>query len=339
MAVKQLLLITDTWHPQVNGVVTTFSNLIPKLASHGVSVTVIQPGMFFTLPVLGYPEIRLSLFSQKTIYRAIQEIRPDFIHIATEGPLGWTARSICIKEGLAFSTAYATRFDLYVKYRFGGLQSLAHYFLRRFHQKSERVFVSTKSMKEFLSSIAISRGVVTPLGVDTSVFTRKDVVRDCRLDPPVFAYFGRVATEKNVEEFLKCAVPGTKLVIGDGPERSNLEKKYQAVRFVGVKKGDELVKYLSQVDVCIFPSRTDTFGLTIVEALSCGIPVAAHDCMGPRDIITNGVDGILSEDLADAARRCLTLDRMQCRRKAEQYSWEIAVRHFVQNLVSVRDVV
>jgi glycosyltransferase involved in cell wall biosynthesis len=334
---KKLLLVTDAWHPQVNGVVTTFANLIPRLEAYDVSVSIIHPGMFFSLPVPGYSEIRLSLFSRKTIRRTIEEVQPDFVHIATEGPLGWTARSLCTKQGLAFSTAYATRFDLYAEYRFGGLRSLTRYFLKRFHQKSARVLVATNALKEYITSAGITRGVVSPLGVDTDVFTRKEVIQDARISSPVFAYFGRVATEKGVEEFLQCTLPGTKIVIGDGPERKTLEKKYPTTLFVGVQKGAELVDWLSRVDVCVFPSRTDTFGLTIIEALSCGIPVAAHSCLGPRDILTDGVDGVLEEDLSLAAVRCLTLDRSQCRKKAECYSWDSATTAFIQNLVPVRD--
>ncbi len=334
---KKILIVTDAWHPQVNGVVTMFMNLLPKLEQRGHSVTVIHPGMFFSLPMPGYPEIRLSVFSRRTIKRTIAEIKPDHIHLATEGPLGWAARRVCIQQKISFSSTFATRFDVYAEYRMVGLGPVVRHFLKIFHRRSGRVFVATPALQAHVQSLGISGAAIAPLGVDTDLFTRKGVPRDARLSSPVFAYFGRVASEKSVEDFLSCTLPGTKIVIGDGPEREALEKKYPAVLFVGVQKGTDLVNWLSQVDVCIFPSRTDTFGLTIIEALSCGIPVAAHDCLGPRDILTNGTDGFLGEDLAKAALQCLTLDRAQCRKKAEQYSWGRSAEAFIQNLVPVRD--
>ncbi len=333
---KKIAIITDAWHPQVNGVVTTYAKIIPILEKRGYAVSVIHPGFFRTIPLPFYPEIRLAIFPRRKIRAMLDELKPNAIHIAVEGPLGVAARSICRKRGIPFTTAYHTHFQLHIEARVHGtfFTPAAYAALGWFHGGARATMVATKSLKNELEKHGLKNLALWPLGVDTEIFKRNTVPRLPPLQKPVFVYFGRLAVEKSSEEFLALDLPGTKLVIGDGPDRIRLKKKYgnRAV-FVGYKRGQELVDWLSLADVFVFPSRSETFGLVVLEALACGIPVVAHDVMGPRDIITNGVDGYLSEDLGKAARDALLLDRKNCRETAERYSWEHSVDAFVQNLI------
>jgi glycosyltransferase involved in cell wall biosynthesis len=303
------------------------------LEKKGYTVTIIHPGLFrLSVPLPSYPEIRLALSTPRTLRKMILDSRPDLIHIATEGSLGLCARSACLRLKLPFSTSYHTHFPLYAEHRMRGLLWIAYRYMHWFHNKAAVTLVGTESLRRDLTAAGFSHLALWPKGVDTHRFTRTtcDV---SGLPRPVFAYFGRLAVEKNVEEFLKTPLPGSKLIIGDGPDRKKLERTYgSSARFVGYKTGDDLVKALSCADVFVFPSRTETFGLVIVEALSCGIPVAAHDVMGPSDIITQGVDGMLGEDLGAAAIGCLKLSPDACRAKALQYSWEKSAECFIAHL-------
>lgn len=332
---KRLLLVTDAWAPQVNGVVRVQNALIPLLEERGYEVSVIEPGQFLTVPLPMYPEIRIALFARRRIARVMKELQPDAVHLMTEGPLGWAARSICLSQGVPFTSWYHSHFQLYVNVRFHGLLRPVFALIRRFHFAAARTMVSTKSLKNKLLAGGFKDNlVVVPLGVDVEHFVRNPSPPLPALPAPVFLYFSRLAPEKNPEEFLKMELPGTKLVIGDGPDRAKLEKKYgDANRFVGYKRGQELVDWLSLCDVLVFPSQTETFGLVALEALACGIPVAAHDVMGPRDIITHGEEGYLSNDLREAALQCLTLSRENCRAKALQFSWKYSADAFVKALV------
>ncbi|MHB8710008.1 MAG: glycosyltransferase family 4 protein [Minisyncoccota bacterium] len=333
---KKILLVTDAWAPQVNGAVRVLDALLPLVEARGYEVTVIEPGQFTTMPMPFYPEIRLALFPRRRIGKVIDELQPDAVCLVTEGPLGWAARAACRKRGIPFTTWYHSHFQLYVDIRLRGLLRPIYALIRRFHSVAARTMVSTESLKRELESTGFKNMVIMPLGVDTKLFTRNMASPLPPLSKPVFVYFSRLAPEKSPEEFLKLDLPGTKLVIGDGPDRGKLEKKYgKKNKFVGYKHGQELVDWLSLADVFIFPSRTETFGLVVLEALACGIPVAAHDVMGPRDIITNGKDGYLGEDLRDAALKCLDLSRDTCRAKALQYSWERSAEAFIKNLVPV----
>jgi len=330
---KKILLVTDAWAPQVNGVVRVQDAHITSLRTRGYEVVVIEPGQFITVPLLMYPEIRLALFARRRIARIIDEQKPDAIHLMTEGPLGWAARSVCKKRGILFTTWYHTHLQLYVKAYLHGFLSPIHALLRRFHSAASRTMVSTISLKRELESAGYRNVVIVPLGVDTELFVRNPVPSLPSLPKPVFVYFSRLAPEKNPEEFLKLELPGTKLVIGDGPDRAKLEATYgKKNMFVGYKRGAELVDWLSLCDVFVFPSRTETFGLVVLEALACGIPVAAHSVMGPRDSITEGKDGYLSDDLRVAALKCLELSPSDCRAKALQYSWKHSTDAFLQNL-------
>jgi len=330
---KKILLVTDAWSPQTNGVVRVLNALIPRLTARGYETFVIEPSQFFTTPLPIYPEIRLAFFARRKITRQIEEIQPDIVCIVTEGPLGWAARSVCRKKGIPFVSWYHSHFPLYVDVRLHGLLRPVTAIVRKFHSAALRTMVSTESLKRELEGEGYKNLVVMPLGVDTELFTRNAALTEARFPEPVFVYFSRLSTEKNPEEFMRLTLPGTKLVIGDGPLRKKLEKKYGNTHtFVGYKHGKELVDWLSLSDVFVFPSRTETFGLVALEALACGIPVAAHNVMGPGDIVSEGKDGYLSDDLADAAVKCLTLSREDCRAKALQYSWEHSADIFLKNI-------
>ena len=334
---KKILFVTDAWAPQVNGVVRVLNALLPLFEARGYEVTVIEPGQFRTVPMPFYSEIRLALFSRRRIEKIIDELRPDAVCLVTEGPLGWAARSACLKRSIPFTTWYHSHFQLYVDARLRGLLHPVYSLIRRFHSAAIRTMVSTESLKQELEVAGFKNLVIMPLGVDIDFFTRNPAPTLPILPKPVFVYFSRLASEKNPEEFLRLELPGTKLVIGDGPLRSKLERRYgKDNRFVGYKHGQELVDWLSLADVFVFPSRTETFGLVALEALACGIPVAAHDVMGPRDIITVGKDGYFGDDLQEAALKCLDLSPANCRAKALQYSWEHSADAFIENLSFLR---
>lgn len=332
---KKIVIISDVWHPQVNGVMTWIEKTIELLEQRDFEVVVIHPGLFYTIPMPFYPEIRLALFSRNKIIEILKKEKPDYVHIATEGLLGFNACLVCKKLNIKFTTSYHTNLPQYVKVRLGMLFGATYQYLRWLHNSGENTMVCTDSLKEELESHGFKNIVLWSTAVDTDFFVKtKNGNSVNSFKKPVFFYLGRVAVEKDVEEFLKCSLPGTKLVIGDGPDRKRLEKKYGGnVTFVGYKKGKELVSLISECDVMVFPSRTDTFGLVIIESMSCGIPVAAHNVMGPKDIISDGIDGYLDEDLSRAAVRCLTLSSDDCRKKALKYSWDNSVKSFIENLV------
>ena len=334
---RKILLVTDAWAPQINGVVRVQNAHISELKARGYEVTVIEPSQFMTVPLPFYPEIRLALFARRRIRRMLRSENPDAVHIGTEGPLGWAARSACRAQGVPFTTWYHTHLQLYVNVRLRGLLRPIHALLRRFHSAAVRTMVSTETLKRELESTGFRNVVVVPLGVDTELFKRNPNPPLPSLPKPVFVYFSRLDPEKSPEEFLRLDLPGTKLVIGDSADRPRLEKAYgDKNKFVGFKQGQELVDWLSLADVFVFPSRTETFGLVVIEALACGLPVAAHDVMGPRDSITAGKDGYLGDDLKEAALKCLELSPNDCRAKAETYSWERSADVFIQNLALVQ---
>ncbi|MFZ3043908.1 MAG: glycosyltransferase family 1 protein [Minisyncoccia bacterium] len=334
---RKIVFVTDAWIPQINGVVRVLHALIPILEARGYKVVVIEPRLFKTVKMPMYPEIRLALFARRRVAQMLAEAKPDAVYLVTEGPLGWAARSVCLARGIPFTTWYHSHFQLYVDVRLRGLLRPIYAFLRRFHSKAVRTMISTETLKRELESEEFKNLVIVPLGVDTTLFRRNSSPPLPPLPKPVFVYFSRLAPEKSPEEFLKLDLPGTKLVIGDGPDRAKLEAKYGKTHtFIGYKHGQELVDWLSLSDVFVFPSRTETFGLVVLEAFACGIPTAAHDVMGPKDIITEGKDGYLSEDLAEAALKCLALSPEDCRATAEQYSWEHSADALIKNLVPVQ---
>lgn len=330
---KKILFVTDAWAPQVNGVVRVLQAIVPLLKARGYEIRIVEPGQFLTVPMPFYPEIRLALFPQRRIRLVLDEFQPDAVCIVTEGSLGWAARAVFRRRGIPFTTWYHSHFQLYVDVRLRGLLHPIFVLIRHFHSAAARTMVSTESLKRELELTGFKNLIVMPLGVDTELFVRNPNPLLPSLPKPIFVYFSRLAPEKSPEEFLKLDLPGTKLVIGPGPLRKKLEKEYGKTNiFVGPKKGQELVDWLSLADVFVFPSRTETFGLVALEALACGLPVAAHDVMGPRDIVTEGKDGYLNDDLAQAAIACLGLSPKDCREKALRYSWERSADALIRNL-------
>lgn len=338
---KKLLLVTDAWLPQVNGVVTVLSTLVKGLEKRGWEVVVIHPELFKTVPFPLYPEVPLALFPGRKIREVFEKEQPDYVHIAVEWVLGPVARRYCIKHKIPFTTSYHTNFRLYAQRYLPLIAPIAGFgadvFMKWFHGRAEKMLVSNETLAGQLSTRGYKNIVIWPFGVDTDLFTRNESSPiNPGLPKPIFVYFGRIAKEKSIEEFLEADLPGSKLVIGGGPYKDYLEAKYgNRAKFIGYKKGQELVDWLSVCDVYVFPSRTETFGLTVLEALACGLPVAGHDAIGPRDIITNGTDGYVSENLAGAAVKCLSLSHEACRAKALQYSWDESVEKFIAHQVQV----
>jgi glycosyltransferase involved in cell wall biosynthesis len=299
----------------------------------GHEVEVISPDQFKTVPMPTYPEIRLALGAYEEIRERFRAFEPDGIHIATEGPIGMAARRICIEWKLPFTTSYHTKYPEYVAARFPVPLSMGYAFMRWFHNPSGRVMVATPTMRADLEKHGFRNISPWSRGVDTELF-RPDLepIYDKDIKRPVFVSVGRVAVEKNIEAFLALDLPGTKVVVGDGPSRAELEKKYPAAKFLGAKFGDELARCYRDADVFVFPSLTDTFGLVILEAMACGTPVAAYPAPGPIDIIPGSGAGAIDEDLRKACLACLEIDRKHVREYAEKFSWKASAEEFVRNL-------
>lgn len=330
----RILLVTDAWAPQINGVVVSLRNTIEWITRFGHAVEVISPQGLRTLPMPSYPEIPLTLFPRRTVRERFEQFRPDEVHIATEGPLGFAARQVCLENKQRFTTAYHTRFPEYVHARTRLPLALTYRMLRWFHSRSAAVMVATPAIRAALEQRGFDNVADWSRGVDIELF-RPAENRTTTFQRPVFLYVGRVAIEKNIEAFLKLDLPGVKVVVGDGPQRKELEARFPDAVFVGAKTGQELVAYYQMADVFVFPSRTDTFGLVLLEALACGTPCAAFPVSGPIDVITDPAVGVLSEDLRAAALAALELDRSAVRRYAEAFSWERCSRQFMDILVSV----
>ena len=331
----KLLLITDAWEPQTNGVVTTYKNVINELKASGLEIDVLNPGEFWKVPMPGYAEIPLAINLWKVGGR-IANSKADYIHVATEGPLGLAARRFLTKNKLCFTTSFHTRFPEYVNKRLPFIPvGYGYKFMRWFHNPSSRVMVTTPSMEADLKQYGFENMTVWGRGVDTELF-RPNGKSVANTRHPVFLYVGRVAVEKSVEEFLTLDLPGQKIVVGDGPSRTELQKKYPSVEFAGYKFGRELAGYFACADVFVFPSRTDTFGLVMLEALACGTPVAAYPVPGPVDVVEQGITGFLNEDLKSAALAALQLNRNDCRRYAEQRSWNACANTLYKSLVPIR---
>jgi glycosyltransferase involved in cell wall biosynthesis len=328
----RILIATDAWAPQVNGVVTALVNTVACLRKWGHEVHVLSPEGFRTVPMPTYPEIPLAVLPGRRVARRIRAFDPDTIHIATEGPIGNAARAWCRRAGLRFTSAYHTCFPEYVKPRFGIPLALSYAWMRRFHADSSAVLVATEKMRTLLEGRGFARVAEWTLGVDLDLF-RPVPDRFTDLPRPVFTYVGRLAIEKDVPAFLELDLPGTKLVVGDGPDRVALQKRFPQARFVGMRHGAELAACYQRSDAFVFPSRTDTFGLVMLEALASGVPVAALPVHGPIDVIRDPAVGVLDTDLRRAALAALQLDRAKCRHYAERFPWEKSARMFVDHLV------
>ncbi len=328
----KIAIVTDAWKPQVNGVITTLVNTGECLAADGHDVHFITPLDFVRTPCPTYPEIRLSLFPKRKVARMLDELQPDRIHVATEGPLGLAARRYCIKRKLFFTTSYHTRFPQYVRARFPIPLSWSYGYMRWFHSAAEHTMVGTETQREELLANDFNNVVLWPRGVDTNAFRPSD--KQFLTDPrPIQMYVGRVAVEKTLEDFLSLDLPGTKYIVGDGPALKALRRDFPDAVYTGYRFGEELTRYLAAADVFVFPSRTDTLGLVLLEAMACGVPVAAYPVMGPIDVVDQGVTGILDEDLGAAITRAMELDPQACREAALRRSWQQASRQFYANLV------
>ncbi|MFM1886129.1 MAG: hypothetical protein RL026_1286 [Pseudomonadota bacterium] len=331
----RILIATDAWLPQTNGVVNTLRQTRDGLVAEGHQVSMVTPLDFRSVPCPGYGEIRLALVDRNRLAGMIEEAMPDAVHIATEGPIGWAARALCRGMGLSFTTSYHTQFPEYLRRRLPVPLAASYALVRRFHSAGTRCMVSTPTLQRLLESRGFNNLVRWQRGVDTTLFRPGDK-SFLDLPRPLAVYVGRVAVEKNIEAFLAMPWEGGKLVIGDGPERARLQAQFPDAVFTGYRHGEELVRHLAAADVMVFPSKTDTFGLVNLEAMACGLPVAAYPVTGPIDVIRDGVTGALDEDLAAAARRALTLSPEDCRRYAEGWSWAACTRQFRDNLVPAR---
>lgn len=323
----RILIVSDAWAPQVNGVVTSLAALVGELRGLGHQVKLLSPADFRAVPCPTYPEIPL-VWDLWRVGAAIRDFRPDCVHLATEGPLGWAARRWLVKRGLAFSTAIHTRFPEYVSTRWPWIAPRFGYaFLRAFHRPSQAVLVTTERLREEFASWALQRLQLWRKGVDTRLF-RPDETRP-RPVRPVFLYVGRIAPEKNLQAFLDLELPGEKRVVGDGPQREALQQRYPLVRFLGYRHGQALAEAYQDASVLVFPSRTDTYGLVMLEALACGTPVAAFPVAGPLDVLQQGISGVMAEDLQVACMDALELDRKRCAELAAAQSWRASALEFL----------
>ncbi len=331
----KILIVTDAWRPQTNGVVSTLSHTADCLRRFGHEVALITPEGFRTIACPSYPEIRLAVLPGAQVARRIEAFGPDAIHIATEGSLGMAARRYCVRRGLNFTTSYHTQFPQYLRSRLPIPLAVTYRWLRGFHGAARACMVSTRSMQADLEHWGFRNVVRWQRGVDTQLF-RPQPKEFLDLPRPIAVYVGRLAIEKNIDAFLKMPWSGSKLVVGDGPERARLEEHYPEAVFAGYRYGEQLAAYLAAGDVFVFPSRTDTFGLVNLEAMACGLPVAAYPVTGPIDVVQDGVTGALDEDLARATQRALRLDPAACRERALRSSWESCTHEFERNLTCLR---
>lgn len=331
MPTKKILITTDAWHPQINGVVTTLTQTIAKLRSYGHDLKVFTPESFRTFACPTYPEIRLSLTGKRSALKVLRDYKPDAVHIATEGPLGWAMWRACRTLAQPFTTSYHTRFPEYVRLRVPIPLAWSYTIVRMFHGNATRTMVATEDMARDLQEHRFKNLVRWSRGVDTDLFRPREK-KFLSGERPIFMFVGRVAVEKNLEAFLSLDLAGTKYVVGDGPAFKELREKYPDVCFVGAKRGEELARHIAAADVFVFPSLTDTFGVVMLEAAACGVPVAAFPVTGPKNVIVEGVNGYLDTNLKTAIEKALTISPDSCRNFAKQYSWDVCSQQFYGNL-------
>ena len=328
----KILLATDAWPPQVNGVVRTLCEVVRELVAMEHSVVTVQPGLFRCLPCPLYPEIRLALATRSRIGNIIEAAAPDAIHIATEGPIGFAVRRWCLRYGYDFTTAFHTRFPEYLAGRGIAPRRLSYALLRRFHAPARAVMVASQSVRGELAAHGFINLKPWSRGVDPDLFhpARRGDLLD--LPRPIFLSVGRIAPEKNLPAFLSLDLPGTKVVVGDGPLRAALHQEFPQAHFLGRRDNGELAALYASADVFVFPSRTDTFGLVMLEALASGLPVAAYPVVGPLDILGNSAAGVLDEDLGAAALAALAIPREICRAHALKFTWRASATQFLEHL-------
>ena len=327
----KILIITDAWFPQTNGVVRTMYNLGQKLQIRGHIVKYITPKEFITFPMPTYPEIRLSLNAWPKINKIIKNYNPQVVHIATEGPLGFFARKYCIKNKIKFTTSYHTKFPEYVYERIKIPINFSYRFMRFFHKHSQSILVTTQTMKEELFKNGFDENKLKDWtrGVEHKIFASGTKVKDFKR--PVWIYVGRVAIEKNIKAFLELDVEGTKIVVGDGPQMHEVKRKYPNVVYTGMLNDKEIANYLASSDVFVFPSKTDTFGIVLIEALAAGVPIAAYRVPGPIDITGGTEIDSLHDDLKISALKALKIDRNKCKALSSKYTWEECAKIFEEN--------
>ena len=329
-----ILVPTDAWHPQVNGVVRTLTMMAEAAKSFGVDISFLTPQSFRTFAMPSYPDLRLALPSPSKIASLIEAAKPDGIHIATEGPIGFMVRRYCRKHGLPFTTSFHTRFPDYVAARSPIPEAWVWRALRWFHKRSQAAMAATPALATELRARGFRNVVLCSRGVDTALFHPRAI--DLCQPVPVFLSVGRVAVEKNLEAFLELDLPGTKVVVGDGPARPALERRYPDAVFLGARHGEELAEIYAAADIFVFPSKTDTFGLVLLEALASGLPVAAFPVTGPRDVIGTAPIGVLNEELRMACLEALQISPETCVEFAAAHTWQASARVFVEHALNVR---
>ena len=330
----KIAIVTDAWRPQVNGVVRTYENTVLQLENLGHEVRIINHEGHRTVACPSYPSIRLAILPKPRLAAQLTVFNPGAVHIATEGPLGHAARSWCLENRYPFTTSFHTQFPEYIRMRAPVPVDWSYAYLRRFHHPAKRILVPTPSQRQRLLDRGFQNVVVWSRGVDMELFKpRNKAFLD--LPRPLFMYMGRVAVEKNIEAFLKLDLPGSKVVVGDGPDMDKLRQNYPEVHFTGFRFGEELAQYLAAADVFVFPSLTDTFGIVLLEAMACGIPVAAYPVTGPIDVVRSGVTGILDENLQKAALAALELNPQDCIDFARSHSWRRCSEVFAGHLAPI----
>jgi len=331
----RILIATDAWHPQVNGVVRTLTSLARSASALGAEISFLTPDGFPSVGVPTYPGLRIALPNRREIKKRIEAAAPEAIHIATEGPIGWAVRAYCRRHKLAFTTSYTTRFPEYIAVRTGIPAALGYAVLRHFHAAAAMTMVATPSLRQELAARGFKKLGFWTRGVDTNLFNPDDPAA-LDLPKPIFMTMGRVAVEKNLEAFLALDLSGSKVVVGDGPQKAELQRRYPQAKFLGEKTGADLTAHLAAADVFVFPSLTDTFGVVQLEALACGTPVAAFPVTGPKDVIADHPIGAIDNDLRSACLRALGMSRETCRSFALERSWENSARQFIGNLSALQ---
>jgi glycosyltransferase involved in cell wall biosynthesis len=334
--VKRLLVATDAWHPQINGVVRTFEHMVEELGRLGVEVSILAPNGFRTVPCPTYPEIRLTISRPKIVREAIVAAAPEHLHIATEGPLGFATRRWCLAMGRCFTTSFHTKFPEYLRQRVPIPESWTYAWLRRFHNAGSGCMVATESFERDLAARGFRNLMHWSRGVDSELFKPRPKGMTVDLPGPVFLYVGRVAPEKNLGAFLSLDLPGSKVVVGDGPSLPHLKSEYPDTHFLGFREGAPLAEAYQMADVFVFPSRTDTFGIVLLEALASGLPVAAYPVTGPSDVIGSAGIGVLDEDLRAAALAAVDIPPERCRAYALAQGWELSARQFLDNILAAQ---
>ena len=331
----KIVVATDAWKPQVNGVVHTLERMSNAAREFNATFEFVTPLGFQTWPLPTYPDIRVALPTQKAVAKAIEDCGADHVHIATEGPIGWAARRYCREHGRMFTTSYHTRFPEYIHARTWLPQNLIYAALRRFHAPAARVMAPTPSLRGELKRRGFKKVEVWTRGVDHGLY-RPQIADTLHLPRPIFLYVGRVAVEKNLEALLDLKLPGSVVVVGDGPARAALQRKYTNAHFLGPRYGEALAQIYASADVFVFPSRTDTFGIVLVEALASGVPVAAFPVTGPLDVIADSGAGILSEDLREACLGALEISREKAHTHSLKFTWRESARQFLGHIMDYR---